>query len=107
MSGLSPDYIDHCQLYDGFSSMVYEWLEAFGWCEPQQAWKYFRDGHAERDGKMPVNSFGGSLGEGRLHGMGHLREGYLQVAGRAGERQLAESDKIGRASCRERVCQYV
>src|SRR3546814_7564269 len=48
--------------------------------------------HAERDGKMPVNSFGGSLGEGRLHGMGHLREGYLQVAGRAGERQLAESD---------------
>src|SRR3546814_12254351 len=56
MSGLSPDDIDHCQLYDGFSSMVYEWLEAFGWCEPQQAWKYFRDGHAERDGKMPVNS---------------------------------------------------
>src|SRR3546814_8655743 len=26
MSGLSPDDIDHCQLYDGFSSMVYEWL---------------------------------------------------------------------------------
>jgi acetyl-CoA acetyltransferase len=92
MSGLSPGDIDQCQLYDGFSSMIYEWLETFGWCEPHQAWKYFRDGHAERDGKMPVNSFGGSLGEGRLHGMGHLREGYLQVAGRAGERQLAASD---------------
>jgi acetyl-CoA acetyltransferase len=82
------DDIDHCQLYDGFSSMIYEWLEGFGWSEPYRGWQFIRDGHAERDGKLPLNTFGGSLGEGRLHGAGHLRETILQVTGRAGNRQL-------------------
>ena len=84
--------IDFCQLYDGFSSMLYEWLEGLGWCAPHTAWKFVRDGHCERDGKLPVNTFGGSLGEGRLHGMGHLREAVLQISGRAGQRQLPKAD---------------
>lgn len=83
--------IDNCQLYDGFSSMIYEWLEGFGWCEPYTGWKFIKDGHANMDGKLPLNTFGGSLGEGRLHGMGHLREAILQVTGRAGKRQLANA----------------
>jgi len=91
-SGVSAQDVDQCQLYDGFSSMVYEWLEGFRWCEEGQAWKFIRDGHADVDGCLPVNTFGGSLGEGRLHGMGHVREGYLQTAGKAGERQLSASD---------------
>jgi len=86
------DDIDFCQLYDGFSGMLYEWLEGLGWCEPHTAWKFIRDGHCELDGKLPVNSFGGSLGEGRLHGMGHLREAVLQLSGRAQGRQLAKAD---------------
>ena len=35
-----------------------------------------------------MTTFGGSQGEGRLHGMGHVREGAMQVMGRAGERQV-------------------
>lgn len=88
MSGLGRQDVVHCQLYDGFSSMVYEWLETFGFCEEGGAWKFIRDGHGDRDGRLPINTFGGSLGEGRLHGIGHLREAYLQVTGKAGERQL-------------------
>lgn len=91
-SGLGVADVTCCQLYDGFSSMVYEWLDGFGFCTSGPAWKFIRDGHADRDGRLPLNTFGGSLGEGRLHGIGHLREAYLQVAGKAGARQLRTAE---------------
>jgi hypothetical protein len=40
------------------------------------------------EGELPVNTFGGSLSEGRLHGMGHIAEAVFQVTGRAGQRQI-------------------
>ncbi len=88
MSGRAPSDLTSAQLYDGFSSMVWEWLDGFAITAPGQAPAFIRDGHAERDGRLPLNTFGGSLGEGRMHGMGHLREAYLQAAGRAGKRQV-------------------
>jgi acetyl-CoA acetyltransferase len=91
MSGLGTADVTQAQLYDGFSSMVYEWLEGFGFCAEGTAPAYVRDGRANQDGELPLNTFGGSLGEGRLHGMGHLREAYLQTAGKAGARQVAKS----------------
>ena len=89
MSGRRPADLASDQLYDGFSSMVWEWLDGFGITEPGGAPAFIRDGHGARDGRLPINTFGGALGEGRLHGMGHLREGYLQASGRAGSRQVA------------------
>ena len=88
MSGRAVKDVASCQLYDGFSTMIYQWLEGFGFCGQGDAWKFIRDGKANRDGVLPVNTFGGSLGEGRLHGMGHLREAYFQATGKAGARQL-------------------
>ena len=38
----------------------------------------------ELDGELPVNTFGGSLGTGRIHGLWHIIEGALQASGRAG-----------------------
>jgi acetyl-CoA acetyltransferase len=87
-AGLSRQDIGVCQLYDGYSFMVYEWLERLGWCDPYSAWKFVTDGQTRPGGKLPVNTFGGNLGEGRLHGMGHLREGIAQVMGTAGKRQV-------------------
>jgi acetyl-CoA acetyltransferase len=72
--------------------MITEWLEGLGWCEPHRGLHFIKDGHAERDGRLPINTFGGSLGEGRLHGMGHLQEAVLQVGGRAGARQVARAE---------------
>jgi acetyl-CoA acetyltransferase len=82
--------IGSCQLYDGFSFMVWEQLERLGWCAEGTAWKFVADGECELTGSLPVNTFGGSLGEGRMHGMGHLRESILQVSGRAGDRQVPD-----------------
>lgn len=88
-SGRSAADVTQAQLYDGFSSMIWEWLEGFGLCPPGSAWSFIRDGHGNADGRLPLNTFGGSLGEGRMHGMGHLREAYLQATGKAGARQQA------------------
>jgi acetyl-CoA acetyltransferase len=90
-AGVKPQDIQCAQLYDGFSPMVFEFLESFGFCAPDAAWRFIADGHADGDGRLPINTFGGSLGEGRLHGMGHVREGILQVSGRAGPRQLSRA----------------
>jgi acetyl-CoA acetyltransferase len=87
-AGLAPGDIDVCQLYDGYSFMVYEWLERLGWCEENTAWKFVAEGRTRPGGDLPMNTFGGALGEGRLHGMGHLREGIAQVLGAAGPRQV-------------------
>jgi acetyl-CoA acetyltransferase len=83
--------IDLAQLYDGYGSFVYPALERFGWCEPHGAWRFVADGGTAPGGELPVNTFGGSLGEGRLHGIGHLREAVLQVTGRAGPRQVPDA----------------
>lgn len=37
-----------------------------------------------------MNTFGGSLSQGRLHGMGHIAEAALQVSGRAGARRVSD-----------------
>lgn len=84
----SQNDIQTAQIYDGFSFMVWEQLEVLGWCDPGTAWRFVNDGELELGGSLPVNTFGGSIGEGRLHGMGHLREAILQVSGRAEERQV-------------------
>jgi acetyl-CoA acetyltransferase len=87
-SGVARGDIQVCQLYDGYAPMIYEWLERLGWCDPYTAWKFVADGQTAADGALPVNTFGGALGEGRLHGMGHLREGIAQAMGVAGARQV-------------------
>lgn len=90
-SGRPRERIDVAQLYDGYSSFVYHWLEELGWCKPLQAWRFVSEGRTALGAELPVNTFGGSLGEGRLHGIGHLREAILQVSGRAGARQVPEA----------------
>lgn len=93
-SGVARADIQLCQLYDGYSPMIYEWLERLGWCEEYTAWKFVADGGTAPGGALPVNTFGGALGEGRLHGMGHLREAIVQVMGTGGPRQV-----VGARNC--------
>ena len=90
-SGRSREDVQLCQLYDGFSTMPFEWLERLGWCDPGTGWRFISDGHAARGGRLPINTFGGSLGEGRLHGAGHVREAILQLSDRAGRRQVPDA----------------
>lgn len=90
-AGLGPDEIDLPQMYDGFSPFVWFWLEALGYCPPGEAHRFVQDGgiDSDRPGALPVLSGGGALGNGRMHGIPQMLECYLQLAGRAGERQRA------------------
>lgn len=89
-SGLGPSDMGAAELYDGFAPSTWYWLEAAGFCPQGEAHAFIQDGRIALEGEMPVNTFGGSLSEGRLHGMGHLAEAALQVTGRAGQRQIAD-----------------
>ena len=93
-SGFGPADMDAAQVYDGFSPSALYWLEAAGFCGPGEALDFIQDGRIERTGELPVNTFGGSLSQGRLHGMGHIAEAALQVTGRAGPRQLRKAEAV-------------
>ncbi len=87
-AGLGPQDMQAAQLYDGFSPSVYYWLEAAGFCGLGEAHAFIQNDRISLEGELPLNTFGGSLSEGRLHGMGHLAEAVRQVTGRAGARQV-------------------
>jgi acetyl-CoA acetyltransferase len=80
---LEPKDIDVAEIYDHFTPMVLMALEAYGFAQPGQAPDLFREGRLELDGDMPMNTHGGHLGEGYLHGFGHIIEGVRQIRGTA------------------------
>jgi acetyl-CoA acetyltransferase len=90
-SGVKADEVDVPQVYDGFSPFVYFWMEALGLCPVGEAHRFVLDGgiDSDRRGGLPVLSGGGALGNGRMHGIPQMLECYLQLSGRAGERQRA------------------
>ena len=87
-SGLTREDVDLPQLYDGFSPLVYLWLEALGYCPEGEAHRFVQDGAISTATGLPIASGGGALGNGRLHGVPQMLECYLQLSRRAGERQL-------------------
>jgi acetyl-CoA acetyltransferase len=88
-SGLSPDDVDLPQVYDGFSPFVWFWLEAMGFCPVGEAHAFVTAGGIDSDAPdaLPALSGGGALGNGRMHGVPQMLEVYLQLSGRAGDRQ--------------------
>ncbi len=93
-AGCGPGEMSAAELYDGFAPSTPYWLEAAGFCGRGEALDFIQDGRIALNGALPVNTFGGSLSQGRLHGMGHIAEAVLQVTGRAGPRQLPRAHAI-------------
>jgi len=93
-SGLGPQDMSAAELYDGFSPSTLYWLEAAGFCPEGEAYAFIQDGRIALEGALPVNTFGGSLSEGRLHGMGHIAEAVMQVTDRAEKRQVPNASAV-------------
>jgi acetyl-CoA acetyltransferase/uncharacterized OB-fold protein len=86
---LTPADVDMAQLYDGFSFNCLSWLESLGFCGMGEATDFIGDGSVlALDGALPLNTNGGQLSGGRLHGFGFLAEGIEQLRWEAGERQV-------------------
>jgi acetyl-CoA acetyltransferase len=86
---LTPADVDVAELYDGFSFIALCWLEALGFCGKGEGGPFIDGGERiARDGLIPLNTHGGQLSAGRLHGYGFIHEACAQLWGIAGERQV-------------------
>jgi len=94
-TSLRPADVDVAQLYDGFSFLTVMWLEALGFCEHGRVGEFIEGGERiALTGSLPLNTSGGQLSGGRLHGMGFLHEACVQLWGEGGDRQVPGSPEI-------------
>jgi acetyl-CoA acetyltransferase len=86
-AGVTSADVDVAEIYDCFTTTVLMGVEGLGLAERGAAGELFRSGATGLGGSLPVNTHGGLLSEGYLHGMNTVAEAALQVQGRCGERQ--------------------
>jgi acetyl-CoA acetyltransferase len=80
-TGMGPADIQAAMLYDAFTPFVFTQIEAFGFCGRGEAKDFIRSGEIAINGRLPVNTHGGLLGEAYIHGMNSMAEGVRQVRG--------------------------
>jgi len=91
---LTVDDCDFAQLYDGFTIIVFQWLEALGFCKLGEAGPFVAEGNTRLGGKVPVNTDGGACNVGRRHGANFCIETVRQLRGECGPRQV-ENAEVG------------
>jgi acetyl-CoA acetyltransferase len=92
---LTPADVDVAELYDGFSFITLCWLEALGFCGKGEGGPFIEGGRRiALDGEIPLNTHGGQLSAGRLHGYGFLHEACVQLWGRGEDRQVAGGPEV-------------
>ncbi|MGV0835921.1 thiolase C-terminal domain-containing protein [Mycolicibacterium thermoresistibile] len=80
-AGLGPDDIDVAQLYDCFTITALVQLEDYGFCAKGEGGPFAESGAIDLGGTIPINTSGGHLSEGYIHGMNHVLEGVRQLRG--------------------------
>ena len=89
---LTPGDVDTAQLYDGFSFLTLAWIEALRFCGRGEAGPFVENGRIDLGGALPLNTWGGQLSGGRLHGFGFVAEACRQLRGECGERQVKDCE---------------
>jgi acetyl-CoA acetyltransferase len=90
---LKPGDVAVAEVYDGFTILTLDWLEALGFCPAGQSGAFVDGGtNIQLGGRLPVNTYGGQLSAGRLHGYWLLHEACLQIRGQAGPRQVPSAE---------------
>ena len=96
---LTPKDVDVAELYDGFSFISMAWLEALGFCGKGESGPFIEGGkRIALEGEIPLNTHGGQLSAGRLHGFGFIHEACVQLWGEGGERQVPGDPQVGVAA---------
>jgi acetyl-CoA acetyltransferase len=92
---LRPGDVDVAELYDGFSILTMVWLEELGFCAKGESGAFVEGGaRIALDGVVPLNTSGGQLSAGRLHGFGLLHEACVQLRGEGGGRQVPGGPEV-------------
>ncbi len=93
---LKPSDVQFAELYDGFSFLSMCWLESLRLCPVGESGRFIEGGkRIALEGELPLNTHGGQLSAGRLHGYGFLHEACVQLWGEGGERQIARRPEVG------------
>lgn len=81
-AGLGPADIDVAQIFETFSGQALMALEDFGFCERGEGGPFVESGAIHYEGgALPMNTAGGGLAEGYMHGFNNLVEGVRQIRG--------------------------
>jgi acetyl-CoA acetyltransferase len=80
-AGMGPEDIDVAQFYDCFTITVLVQLEDYGFCGRGEGGPFAASGAIGKGGSLPINTSGGNLSEGYIHGMSHIVEGVRQIRG--------------------------
>ncbi|MGE2728281.1 thiolase family protein [Mycolicibacterium vaccae] len=92
---LTPADVQLAELYDGFSFLTLSWLEALGFCAPGEGGPFVEGGQRiSLDGVLPLNTYGGQLSAGRMHGYWVLHEACRQLRGLAGPTALPRRPEV-------------
>jgi len=89
MAGLGPRDVDVAEIYDAFTFSVIVQLEDYGFVPKGEAGPFVASGATAPGGAgVVVNTHGGFLSEGYVHGMNHVAEAVQQLRHQAGSRQV-------------------
>ena len=93
---LKPSDVRVAGLYDGFSFIAMAWLEALGFCAKGEGGPFIEGGEriARVGGQVALNTNGGQLSGGRLHGYGFLHEACTQLWGEGDDRQVPGEPEV-------------
>ena len=89
-------YFDLAEIDDTYSYKELQHVEALKLAPKGKAGKMVESGAFDMDGRLPVNSSGGSLGVGHMleaTGLHHLLEAVVQLRGSAGKRQVPKAKR--------------
>ena len=89
---VTPRDIDVVELYDAFTINTVLFLEDLGFCPKGEGGRFVEDGRIAPGGALPVNTNGGGLScvHPGMYGLFALVEAAVQIAGTAGDRQIAD-----------------
>jgi acetyl-CoA acetyltransferase len=91
----TPADVDTAQLYDGFSFQAIAWLESLGFCDVGEGGAFIEGGERiSLTGELPLNTSGGQLSGGRLHGFGFAHEAVVQLRGQGEARQVPGDPRV-------------
>jgi acetyl-CoA acetyltransferase len=81
-AGARPEDVDVAQFYENFTGPVLMASAEMGFCAPEELNDFVADGNlCWPDGRLPINTAGGNLAEGYIHGFGNMVEAVRQVRG--------------------------
>jgi acetyl-CoA acetyltransferase len=81
-AGARPEDVDVAQFYENFTGPVLMAIAEMGFCAPEELNDFVADGNlCWPDGGLPINTAGGNLAEGYIHGFGNMVEAVRQVRG--------------------------